>query len=123
MEGTARIDGKYSVGGVLLDRPFKIRRLGHFGYNTYKMDESLHFYKDLLGFRVTDTLDFARVLPDPKTEMAGPSSASPPMSMRSDGREMRSFIAGRSECPPAISFASSRSVRSETACSALSATS
>jgi catechol 2,3-dioxygenase-like lactoylglutathione lyase family enzyme len=61
VEGTARIDGKFNVGGVLLDRPFKIRRLGHFGYNVYKMNEAMHFYRDLLGFRCTDTLDWARV--------------------------------------------------------------
>lgn len=24
---------RYNVGGVMLDRPFKIRRLGHFGFN------------------------------------------------------------------------------------------
>ena len=24
---------RYNVGGILLDRPFKIRRLGHFGGN------------------------------------------------------------------------------------------
>ncbi len=65
MDGTTKIGGKFSVGGVLLDRPFKIRRLGHFGYNVYKMDEALHFYRDLLGFRVTDTLDFAKVVPVP----------------------------------------------------------
>jgi len=64
MEGTTKIGDKYNVGGVLLDRPFKIRRLGHFGYNEYKFDEALHFYRDLLGFRVTDTLDFARIVPD-----------------------------------------------------------
>ena len=65
MDGTTKIGGKFSVGGVLLDRPFKIRRLGHFGYNVYRMDEAIHFYRDLLGFRVTDTLDFARVVPKP----------------------------------------------------------
>lgn len=47
-------DGKYNVGGVLLDRPFKIRRLGHFGFNAYRMDECLHFYHSLLGFRIVD---------------------------------------------------------------------
>jgi len=45
---------KYNVGGVLLDQPFKIRRLGHFGFNATKLDECLHFYTDLLGFRVSD---------------------------------------------------------------------
>ena len=51
------IDGKYNVGGVLLDRPFKIRRLGHFGINAIRMDEALHFYHALLGFRIVDVRD------------------------------------------------------------------
>jgi catechol 2,3-dioxygenase-like lactoylglutathione lyase family enzyme len=45
---------KYNVGGVLLDRPFKLRRLGHFGFNVERMDECAHFYIDLLGFRISD---------------------------------------------------------------------
>jgi catechol 2,3-dioxygenase-like lactoylglutathione lyase family enzyme len=65
MEGGSKISDKFNVGGVLLDRPFKIRRLGHFGYNCYKMDEAMHFYRDLLGFRITDSLDFARIIPAP----------------------------------------------------------
>lgn len=48
------IDGRYNVGGVLLDRPFKIRRLGHFGINAVRMEEALHFYHALLGFRIVD---------------------------------------------------------------------
>lgn len=46
---------KYDVGGVLLDRPFKIRRLGHFGLNLTNFEEGLRLYRDLLGFRVSDT--------------------------------------------------------------------
>ena len=65
MDGMTKVGNKFSVGGVLLDRPFKIRRLGHFGYNSYKMEEAMHFYIDLLGFRATDTLDFAKVIPKP----------------------------------------------------------
>ena len=42
----------YNVGGVMLPRPFKIRRLGHFGFNLSDMAEGLHFYRDLLGFKV-----------------------------------------------------------------------
>ncbi len=49
-----QINGKFDVGGVLLDQPFKIRRLGHFGFNAYQMDECLHFYHSLLGFRIVD---------------------------------------------------------------------
>ena len=49
----------YSVGGVRLARPFKLRRLGHFGYNVYRMDECTHFYRSLLGFKQSDIIDFA----------------------------------------------------------------
>jgi catechol 2,3-dioxygenase-like lactoylglutathione lyase family enzyme len=45
---------KYNVGGILLDRPFKIRRLGHFGFNVTDLEKAHHFYSDLLGFRVSD---------------------------------------------------------------------
>jgi catechol 2,3-dioxygenase-like lactoylglutathione lyase family enzyme len=51
---------RYNVGGVLLPRPFKIRRLGHFGFNVLKLAEAKDFYADLLGFRLSDTLDFAK---------------------------------------------------------------
>ena len=45
---------KYNVGGVMLDRPFKIRRLGHFGFNGLDMEaKHWHFYIDLLGFRIS----------------------------------------------------------------------
>lgn len=49
----------YSVGGIRLPQPFKIRRLGHFGLDVDSMEECLHFYCDLLGFRVSDVNDFA----------------------------------------------------------------
>jgi len=44
----------YDVGGVRLRRPFKIRRLGHFGYNCLDLDGMLRFYVDGLGFIVSD---------------------------------------------------------------------
>ena len=53
---------KFDVGGVLLDRPFKIRRLGHFGYNVVNMEDAFHFYTDLLGFRVSDVNDHGAAL-------------------------------------------------------------
>ncbi len=53
------------MGGILLRQPFKIRRLGHFGFNSDHLDECVHFYRDLLGFRVSDVMDFARIVPDP----------------------------------------------------------
>ena len=54
---TVATETKFNVGGVLLNQPFKIRRLGHFGINMFKMTEGLHFYKDLLGFKIVDIRD------------------------------------------------------------------
>jgi catechol 2,3-dioxygenase-like lactoylglutathione lyase family enzyme len=51
----------YDVGGVRYPQPFKIRRLGHFGFNVADMEKGLDFYSRLLGFRVTDTRDFSKV--------------------------------------------------------------
>ena len=45
---------KFNVGGVLLDQPFKIRRLGHFGFNVEDVAACRHFYSDLLGYRISD---------------------------------------------------------------------
>jgi catechol 2,3-dioxygenase-like lactoylglutathione lyase family enzyme len=50
---------RYDVGGVLLERPFKIRRLGHFGFNINKLAEAREFYGDLLGFTASDKADFS----------------------------------------------------------------
>ena len=52
--------GKFDVGGVLLNQPFKIRRLGHFGFNLSNMEGGVHFYVDLLGFRISDVMDYSR---------------------------------------------------------------
>ena len=51
---SAIIKKSYNVGGVALDRPFKIRRLGHFGFNASDLEASRRFYFDLLGFFVTE---------------------------------------------------------------------
>jgi catechol 2,3-dioxygenase-like lactoylglutathione lyase family enzyme len=51
---------KFNVGGVLLNQPFKIRRLGHFGFNLVNMDEGTRFYIELLGFRVSDVMDYSK---------------------------------------------------------------
>ncbi|HKA33498.1 MAG TPA: VOC family protein [Candidatus Binatia bacterium] len=61
---------KFNVGGVLLERPFKIRRLGHFGFNLTNMDEGIRFYRDLLGFRVSDVMDYSRRAKSPD-QLAG----------------------------------------------------
>ena len=55
-----RIQAGFNVGGVRLERPFKIRRLGHFGVNVQDMDKALHFYRELLGFSISDPLPLNR---------------------------------------------------------------
>ena len=50
---------RFNVGGVKLPQPFKIRRLGHFGFNVTRLQECVTFYKDYLGFKVSDVLDFS----------------------------------------------------------------
>ena len=54
----------YDVGGVLLPRPFKIRRLGHIGLNLDRLDDAITFYTDLLGFRITDEVNLFDKLPE-----------------------------------------------------------
>lgn len=56
---------KFNVGGLLLDRPFKIRRLGHFGFNLLNMEEGVPFYTELLGFRVSDVMDYSKRAKNP----------------------------------------------------------
>jgi len=57
---TISAENKFNVGGLLLPQPFKIRRLGHFGFNLVNMDEGVRFYTELLGFKISDTIDYSR---------------------------------------------------------------
>lgn len=54
------------VGGVRLPRPFHLSRIGHVGINVKDVRKSLSFYRDLLGFRQSDTLDVSWLLPPEK---------------------------------------------------------
>ena len=56
-----KVNGRYNVGGVLYPRPFKIRRLGHFGFNLANLKEGVEFYNKLLGFKLTDEFDLAQI--------------------------------------------------------------
>lgn len=53
----AAANGKFDVGGVKMDQPFKIRRLGHFGMNTQDQAAMIRFYTDLVGFKIVDLRD------------------------------------------------------------------
>lgn len=54
---------QFDVGGVLLPRPFKVRRFGHCGLNVERLDDSISFYTDLLGFRITDEFNLVDQAP------------------------------------------------------------
>jgi catechol 2,3-dioxygenase-like lactoylglutathione lyase family enzyme len=56
----------YDVGGVLLERPFKVRRIGHFGLNAMNMEACLKFYTEDLGYRISDRLDFSKRAENPQ---------------------------------------------------------
>ncbi|HLF79806.1 MAG TPA: VOC family protein [Dehalococcoidia bacterium] len=70
---TTAVRTKYDVGGIMLDRPFKIRRLGHFGFNVVNMNEARRFYIDLLGFKISDVADFftSRLTDEQKGQLKG----------------------------------------------------
>ena len=66
----SEVKAMFDVGGVVLKQPFKIRRLGHFGFNLSNMEDGVRFYVDLLGFRISDVMDYSHRAKDP-AEVAG----------------------------------------------------
>lgn len=64
---------KYIVGGVELPRPFRIRRLGHFGILVKDPEESRRFYENLLGLRMADVLDLTHRVPKEELAEVGPT--------------------------------------------------
>lgn len=64
---------EFVVGGIRIPRPFRIRRLGHFGVNVADPEVSKKFYCDLLGFRLSDPLDFGPRIPEEKRAAVGPT--------------------------------------------------
>jgi catechol 2,3-dioxygenase-like lactoylglutathione lyase family enzyme len=64
---------EFVVGGVRLPRPFRIRRLGHFGINVLDPEVSRDFYCKKLGFRISDPLDFAGRVPEEQAKSLGTS--------------------------------------------------
>ena len=59
------VEESFSVGGVKLPRPFRIRRLGHFGVDIQDPEGAgRQFYERLLGLRISDPLDMGGRLPE-----------------------------------------------------------
>lgn len=51
-------DARFDVGGSLISRPFKVTSHGPIAHFVLDMDESLKFYCDLLGFKITETVNY-----------------------------------------------------------------
>lgn len=54
----------YVVGGLLLDRPFRIRRIGHFGYHCSDISATVEFVTKQLGLIPSDHHDMTKRFPD-----------------------------------------------------------
>ncbi|RJF95575.1 VOC family protein [Noviherbaspirillum saxi] len=62
----------YNVEGILLDRPFRIRRIGHFGHHTHDISATVDFTASKLGLLPSDQHDFHRRFPElGKTDATG----------------------------------------------------
>src|SRR5260370_27224843 len=82
---------KFNVGGATLPVPFKIRRLGHFGFNLNNLDAGIEFYTKMLGFRLVDEIDLSKGpglgekvknSPDPRLVFTNYSRACTPLVLR-----------------------------------------
>jgi catechol 2,3-dioxygenase-like lactoylglutathione lyase family enzyme len=51
----------YDVGGVLLERPFKVTRLGPLRFFVPDVDEVTAYYRDLLGLTVTEQVTYGEL--------------------------------------------------------------
>lgn len=63
---------RFEVGGVVLPRPFRVRRLGHFGIYVNDPESIQDFYCRLLGFVVSDQVDYTGRLPEEQMAQLGP---------------------------------------------------
>jgi catechol 2,3-dioxygenase-like lactoylglutathione lyase family enzyme len=85
---------QYDVGGVLLPRPFKIRRFGHTGLNLDRLDDAITFYTDLLGFRVTDELNLFDALPPEARPAAEEIVTDPRLIFTSNSSDHHALVLG-----------------------------
>src|SRR2546427_12522479 len=73
MTDLSSVREEFDVGGVRLPRPFKLLRLGHFGVNAADVEAARDFYCRLLGFRLSDPLDFNVRMPQEERGKDGPT--------------------------------------------------
>jgi catechol 2,3-dioxygenase-like lactoylglutathione lyase family enzyme len=83
---------QFDVGGVLLPRPFKVRRFGHTGLNVDRLDDSISFYTDLLGFRVTDEFNLFDQVPEEMRSVVEEVVADPRMIFTSNSSDHHALL-------------------------------
>ncbi len=83
---------EFLVGGVRMPRPFRIRRLGHFGVNVADPERSKDFFCRLLGFRISDPIDFSERVPQEQRDKVGPTVGY----FSRHGTDHHSFVGARS---------------------------
>ena len=59
---------------MLLNQPFKIRRLGHFGFNLTNMEDGRAFLRRSARLQISDVMDYSRRA---KARRKSPASATP----------------------------------------------
>ena len=106
----ASANTQYTVGGVRMARPFKVRRLGHFGINVANPEVSRRFYEGLLGFRISDQLDFSPRFTPEELPQVGPVIGY----FARHGTEHHSFVMFPRRALAANSFKASRPVATPT---------
>ena len=82
----------YEVGGVRMPRPFKIRRFGHLGFNLERLDETVAFYTDDLGFRITDDVSLFDLLDGPALAFARETVTNPRMVFTSNSSDHHALL-------------------------------
>jgi len=93
---------QFDVGGVLLPRPFKIRRFGHFGLNLDRLDDAIAFYVDLLGFRVNDEVSFFDLMPPEMRDAAAKVVTDPRMFFTSNSADHHALLLAHRSCATLI---------------------
>lgn len=61
---------KFNVGGLELDQPFRIRRIGHIGYHAPDVNKTADFLRNLVGLQHSDVDDFSTRVPQLSKEEA-----------------------------------------------------
>lgn len=62
----------YNVGGIESARPYRIERIGHFGYHTPDLAGTVRFLTEDLGLQLSDVDDFTTRVPElPKEHATG----------------------------------------------------